>query len=327
MLRQAYAVAGLAPPQRVSWLVGPLQLVKVLVPSSRGNQVLERVGPGMLTRVYDRVRADLGINVRISVDASVKGRVRDRVKASVWARVRDRVKASVWDQVWKRVGATVEASVRLNVWERLDGCIQISVGAYEAAPLLAVHQFYEVYFASTQVVQSLAHFNQLVSGYWLGEEEALLVRRPKVLSLDAAGQLHSATGTCLEYHDGWGFYAWHGVVVPERVILRPETLTREDVLTQENVEVRRIIQERMGSERFVAEVGGVVLDSSPGGTLYEVTLPEEDPEKVARYVQVQDASTAQQYFVRVPPTVQTAAEAVAWTFQVGVEDYHPAQET
>ena len=29
----------------------------------------------------------------------------------------------------------------------------------------------------------------------------------------------------------------------------------------------------------------------------------------------------------VPPTIQTAAEAVAWTFQVKVEDYRPAQET
>jgi hypothetical protein len=41
--------------------------------------------------------------------------------------------------------------------------------------------------------------------------------------------LHSATGKCIEYHDGWGFYAWHGVHVPERVILAPEALTRDDL--------------------------------------------------------------------------------------------------
>jgi hypothetical protein len=29
----------------------------------------------------------------------------------------------------------------------------------------------------------------------------------------------------------------------------------------------------------------------------------------------------------VPPTMQTAAEAVAWTFQLTGDDYRPAQET
>src|SRR5262249_47263755 len=140
------------------------------------------------------------------------------------------------------------------------------------------------------------------------------------------GRLHNATGTCMEYRDGWGVYAWHGMAVPEKVILAPERLSREDFLSERDVEVRRVIQERMGS-RFVPELGGVVLDSSPRVTLYEVPLPAGDGEGVARYVRVQDASTPRQYFLRVPPTVKTAAEAVAWSFQLAVEAYDPAHET
>ena len=94
---------------------------------------------------------------------------------------------------------------------------------------------------------------------------------------------------------------------------------------ERNLEARRVIQERMGS-RFVWELEGKYIDGGPHGVLYEVELPG-DPERVARYVQVQDASTARQYFLRVPPTIQTVAEAVAWSFQVGVKDYHPSQET
>jgi hypothetical protein len=160
----------------------------------------------------------------------------------------------------------------------------------------------------------------------LGQDVALVVRRPRVLARDTEGRLHSAVGKCIEYHDGWGISAWHGVKVPEHVIRQAERLTREDVLSERDVEVRRVIQERMGS-RFVLELGGIALDSSPRGTLYEVRLPEDDPEEVARYVQVQDTSSARQYFVRVPPTIQTAAEAVAWSFGLPVEDYGPAQET
>ena len=56
-------------------------------------------------------------------------------------------------------------------------------------------------------------------------------------------------------------------------------------------------------------------------------LPGNDPEQVARYVQVQDASTERQYFLRVPPTIQTAAEAVAWSFGLPGKEYRPEQET
>jgi hypothetical protein len=191
--------------------------------------------------------------------------------------------------------------------------------------VLAVCRFFDTYLAPN-AARALARFNEVASGYWLGKDLALLVRRPTMLSRDGEGRLHNERGKCLEYRDGWGFYAWHGVRVPERVILAPERLARVDFLNEQNGEVRRVIQERMG-ERFISELGGQVLDSDSRGTLYEVCLPEDDPERVARYVQVQDASTVRRSFLRVPPTIQTAAEAVAWTFRVGVDDYRPAQET
>jgi hypothetical protein len=40
-----------------------------------------------------------------------------------------------------------------------------------------------------------------------------------------------------------------------------------------------------------------------------------------------DASTERRYFLRVPPTIRTAAEAVAWTFGLSGQDYYPALET
>src|SRR5262249_23057721 len=112
----------------------------------------------------------------------------------------------------------------------------------------------------------------------------------------------------------------------EKVILAPEALTRDDFLGEHDLETRRVIQERMGP-RIVRELGGKALDEGPRGTLYEVRLPPNDPERVARYVQVQDASTPRQYMLRVPPTIETAAEAVAWSFQRSVEEYDPIEET
>ena len=171
----------------------------------------------------------------------------------------------------------------------------------------------------------LAHFNQMVSGYWFGKDVALVVRKPRLLAFDNAGRLHSDTGRCVEYPDGWGFYAWHGVPVSERVITAPEELNRDDFFGAANVEARRIIQERLGA-RFVEEVGARFIAGGTQGVLYEVELPE-DPERVARYVQVADPSTGREYYLRVPPGVNTVDEAVAWTFGLSSSEYHPAQES
>jgi hypothetical protein len=303
-LRQAYAVAGLVPPQHIQWVDGPLQLGGVpLFPGSVNS---------VKSSDWDRFRESVWTNLSASTGNSFLYSIQ-------------RIFASIDASVWRSIGLSVEESIwrsyGLSDWD----LVMASVRAYQAASGLAVYRFFDLYLAPNDC-HALTLFNEMVSGYWLGEEVALVVRRPRLLSRDGRGRPHSATGKCVEYYDGWGFYAWHGVLVSEQVILSPERLARDDFLTEPNVEVRRVIQERMGG-RFVPELGGVVIDSGPRGTLYEVRLPADDPERVARYVQVQDAAPRRQYFVRVPPTIQTAAEAVAWTFGVSVEAYHPAQET
>lgn len=77
----------------------------------------------------------------------------------------------------------------------------------------------------------------------------------------------------------------------------------------------------------MAGLGGHVLDTGARGTLFEVRLTEIDPEGMARYIQVQDTSTPRTYFLRVPPTMQTAAEAVAWTFSLMIGEYRPERES
>ena len=104
-----------------------------------------------------------------------------------------------------------------------------------------------------------------------------------------------------------------------------EELTRDDFFATPNSEVRRVIQERMG-ERFIWTIGARFVDSGPRGILYEMDLPYER-EPVARYVELHDASSERIYFLGVPPTIQTAEEAVAWTFGLNANDYQPSQES
>jgi hypothetical protein len=339
-LRQAYERAGQAAPQQIYWLDGPRQLVAVLASKRSWLRIEDSVRESISPCVWDSLRdnteigcIETGTPVLNSVDYRV---TRMQIYAQilkrahglnhrVWQAVRERVGERIWQAVADEVNWPLSPWIRDSGWGNDDHAIWHSIRAYDEAPSLDL----ATYLGSPIALgkgHPLAHFNQMVSGYWFGKDVALVVRKPRFLAFDDAGRLHSATGRSVEYPDGWGFFAWHGVPVPERVILEPDALTREDFLGERNVEARRIIQERMGAERFVWELAATYIDGGRQGVLYEVAVPD-DPDEVARYVQLVDPSTGREYFLRVPPSIQTAAEAVAWTFGRTPDDYHPAQES
>ncbi|WP_050024745.1 DUF6745 domain-containing protein [Verrucomicrobium sp. BvORR034] len=122
---------------------------------------------------------------------------------------------------------------------------------------------------------------------------------------------------------------WRGVAANRRIVLEPETLTTEEILAERNAEVRRVMIERVGLERFLAESKAETLheDTDPGGArkLYRLPLPD-DEDLVC--VSVNCPSTGRHYLIRVPPAMKTCHQAVAWT--AGFDnpaDYAPLVET
>ena len=121
---------------------------------------------------------------------------------------------------------------------------------------------------------------------------------------------------------------WRGVRIDERVAFEPGSLSGAEILAQPNTEVRRVMMERVGYERFLNDVRAEVIDQDrdAGGErrLLRVELPEDEP-FVA--VQVACPSTGRSYVLRVPPTIRTGQAASAWL--AGFDDparYQPAAE-
>jgi hypothetical protein len=220
------------------------------------------------------------------------------------------------DQTWRKLQETIE-SKRLWAAGRLD-----LVSAYRDVGRLACFRFFHEVCEDNELIH-LARLNELVSGYHLGDAQAWLIRKPVRLGCDEQGRLHSEDGIAIQYADGMGIYAWHGVPCPERYIWG--NLTRADWLGERNLERRRVIEERLGPERLMALLGGRRIDQSRRGKLIEIDLPD-DPERVAHYLQVRDPSTNRQYYLRVPPSITNADEAVAWTFGLDAAAYQPDQE-
>ncbi|MBC8084122.1 MAG: hypothetical protein H7Z21_13010 [Hymenobacter sp.] len=122
---------------------------------------------------------------------------------------------------------------------------------------------------------------------------------------------------------------WQGTAVDERTAFRPEDLKAVEILNVRNVTRRRVLLERFGLDRFIAEVGGLIIDRDrdAGGERQLLSIPLDDDEPIVA-LRVRCPSTAHTYVLRVPPHVRTCRRAAAWLAGFENEhDYRPIIET
>ena len=232
-----------------------------------------------------------------------------------WDSVRDSVRNSVWDSVWN--------SVRDSVWDSVWDSVRNSVRAYYDGDDLSFYRLFNNYFKENDLVW-LSKISENVTGYGFYKNECWLARKPTILTRDEEGRLHGENKMAIKWAGGTGYYFYHGVKASKKIIETPEKLNKKDWLKESNTEVRRIIQERMTD--FVKKIGGKLIDKSERAELYEVDI-NPDPEEIAKYIKVKDASTSRVYWLRVPPRMKKADTAVAWTFGLRAKVYNPKKET
>jgi hypothetical protein len=122
---------------------------------------------------------------------------------------------------------------------------------------------------------------------------------------------------------------WRGVPISRRVAFEPESITVEEILSEPNAELRRVLLERMGLERFLTEADAELLDEDrdAGGERKLLRVSMNGDEDLL-CVLVHCPSTSRQYILRVPPTMKTCRQAIAWTAGFDdPEDYRPLVET
>ncbi|MHB1707605.1 MAG: DUF6745 domain-containing protein [Acidithiobacillus sp.] len=188
------------------------------------------------------------------------------------------------------------------------------------------------------------------------EEFCMVSDFPKQIHKDAENRPHNDSGPSHEWRDGWKLYHIHGVRVPQLVVEHPEQITVQMIDEETNSEVRRIMIERYGQSRYLLDAGAIVLNRDDYGVLLRRDVPEDEPIVMVRVLnstpepdgsltteeaaeifgadKVSSQATLMRalghesprwkdYFLRVPPEMKTAHEAVAWTFGVSADEYHP----
>ncbi|MDE2102919.1 MAG: hypothetical protein KGL39_37090 [Patescibacteria group bacterium] len=103
----------------------------------------------------------------------------------------------------------------------------------------------------------------------------------------------------------------------------------EQIAKEENAEVRRVMVERFGFQRYLKEANFQEIQRDDFGTLYRKDWPGEPAMQFVRVVNStpEPDGSCKVYVLPVRSTVKTAHEAVASSFGLEVESYNPEIET
>ncbi|MEU8790770.1 DUF6745 domain-containing protein [Streptomyces sp. NPDC048643] len=314
-VRLAYRQAGLDAPARIVWARSPHEAVRILMGAASAEGTgLGDTGPG----------------------------VRETVVGRPWAAARQRANRQLgpegWSGHWRATGAALWESTR-TLTERVRSAIveDLATDRREESRIrlllldatLGQHDAPWLSAFDPDSLAGIAAVAREAGWWWPYEKVAVISERPLSLHRDEAGRLDRGDGPALRYGDGFELYAWRGMPVPSTFLDELTALTPERIREEENAELRRVMLEHYGYDRYLEESGAVPVHRDETGVLWRVELSGDEDVVMVEVVNStpEPDGTSRTYWLRVPPSTRTAREGVAWTFGLGAEVYEPAQET
>ncbi|MQS17816.1 hypothetical protein F7Q99_37910 [Streptomyces kaniharaensis] len=314
-VRAAYRAAGLPEPAEIRWFGSPLAAAEAALKLRAGGAVSVR--EAVRTRAWEKAR-------RQAVE---------RVGAAGWAAhwaltggelgpvtipLADRVRNAVIDRLAPEAVRARRTTVRLALLDAVRG--------QHDGPWFAA---FEAAGESADAVAPLADAAREAGWWWPYEDVALISERPVELHRDEAGRLDRADGPALAYPDGFALHAWRGMPVPAEFLADLGGVTVERIRTEENAELRRVMLEHYGYDRYLADSGAEPIHRDETGVLWRIVLPDDEPVVMVEVVNstAEPDGTFRTYWLRVPPSTRTARAGVAWTFGIPESEYHPQRET
>lgn len=314
-VRLAYRLAGLAEPETVVWVGSP--------------------------------RAGVLTAARLTADGTAGPSVRDAVRTRPWAAARqqvfDRLGPAGWAEHWALTGAALWDGTALLAERVRTGIIETvaesAAGGEQAVRLTLLDAVLGQHDAAwlaafdgqegAEPLAGVLAVARAAGWWWPYERTAIVCERPLELHRDEAGRLDRGDGPALAYSDGFALHAWRGMPVPAEFLAGLDGLTPQRIREEENAELRRVMLEHYGYERYLEESGAEPVQRDEAGVLWRIELVGDEPLVMVEVVNStpEPDGTHKTYWLRVPPRIRTAKEGVAWTFGLDEGEYTPERET
>ncbi|WP_436848716.1 DUF6745 domain-containing protein [Streptomyces asoensis] len=310
-VRRAYRQAGLPEPERVVWAASPREAVTVVrTTADRGASVRDAVRSAPWARERRRLHTRLGPAGWAAHWAATGGPLWEPTQALV-----DRIRAGVLEELAGGGTGSTAAEIRLVLLDAVLG--------QHDAPWLAAFP------TDRGPLEALAAVGRSAGWWWPYARVAVVCERPVALHRDEAGRLDRGDGPALAYPDGFALYAWRGMPVPAAFLAELPGLTPDRIRSEENAELRRVMLEHYGYDRYLADSGARHVHRDETGTLWRIDLPADEPVVMVEVLNStpEPDGTRRTYWLRVPPSTRTAREGVAWTFGLTAQGYAPERET
>jgi hypothetical protein len=145
--------------------------------------------------------------------------------------------------------------------------------------------------------------------WWPFTEFMVFAERPSEVHFESTRGLSRDDGPAATFKDGYRIYAVSGISVPERVIMRPETITVDEIMATESAEFRRVLILKMGPGEYLKKSGATLVDMD------SLTLTGSAPRALMqdmfgeKWLVGTDGSTARVYTMSVAKDAQTCREA------------------
>lgn len=316
-VRLAYGAAGLPAPDRIIWADSPLSGVNAV-------RALEAPGRSVRDDVRTRPWADERRRVHDELGPGGWTALWTGTGALLWDGTRalaERIRTGVVDALLEK--APDDAAGRAGEESRIRGVLLDAVlGQHDAAWLAA-------FDGRSDRLTGLARVAEHAGWWWPFQNAVVICERPLRLHRDEAGRLDNGDGPALVFPDGFALYAWRGMPVPAEFLRELTALTPERIRDEENAELRRVMLEYYGYDRYLAESGAQPVHRDETGILWRIALADDEDVVMVEVVNStpEPDGSHRTYWLRVPPTTRTAREGVAWTFGMHADVYEPAVQT
>ncbi len=268
--------------------------------------------------------------IRIDCEDTVRAAIAKQASEAVFEEIFQEFVPALKEQTWTHVAEPLRLMMTINNGI-LTGrqTVDCAFGQHDASWVGYYDYLSKIGIKGTESLEGIKTITQSCGWWWPFENLCILSDRPTEITRDNRGRLHNETGMVMRYADGWGFYAWHGILVPDYVILLPEPIDLEMIEAEPNVEVRRVLIERFGLDNYLKERQVIKIHQDKCGILYRMNLQGDEPVLVVHVVNSspEPDGSYKEYFLRVPPTMTRARQAIAWTFGLTEEEYEPLSET